>query len=63
MSTELEVLKEENERLSKECGEWHDKCCELESDAMGVSVVCGVLALITLFVSFYAVIISMNYFW
>ena len=63
MSTELEVLKEENERLSKELGELHDENCELKSELEGAGLSCAVFVLITLFVSCYAVIISMNYFW
>lgn len=63
MYNEIESLKQENERLSKECGEWHDKCIELESALEGAGFACAIFALITLFVSCYAVIISMNYFW
>ena len=60
---EFSKLRAENERLSKECGEWHDKCKELEYDCIGISVACFVFVLTHFFVSCYAVIISMNYFW
>ena len=57
--TIIEELKYENQRLSKELGELHDKYCELEDESYHLGSICFMFTLSLIFSTLTTVLLMM----